>query len=113
MGMVGNKHTFFWPYTFWFASFILFGLVRPRKNIVVSQVPCRKQLRSVGQFYFLICTKNLRSVGEPETLFSWPDLQKCRLPLHNARPTLKSSCFPLPDSIKKRGSVEYVISVRL
>ena len=23
-------------------------------------------------------------------------------PLHNARPTLKIFCFPLPDSIKKR-----------
>ena len=29
---------FFWPYTFWFASFISFGLVRQRKNIVVTCV---------------------------------------------------------------------------
>ena len=37
--MIVNKHTFiFWPYTFWFASFISFGLVRPRKNIVVTCV---------------------------------------------------------------------------
>ena len=37
--MIVNKHTFlFWPYTFWFASFISFGLVRPRKNIVVTYV---------------------------------------------------------------------------
>ena len=34
-----SKQTyFFWPYTFWFASFISFGLVRPRKNIVVTCV---------------------------------------------------------------------------
>ena len=30
--MIVNKHTFFSPYTFWFASFISFGLVRPRKK---------------------------------------------------------------------------------
>ena len=36
--MILNKHTFFWPYTFWFASFISFGLVRPIKNIVVTCV---------------------------------------------------------------------------
>ena len=30
-----NRHTFFWLYTFWFASFISLGLVRPRKSIVV------------------------------------------------------------------------------
>ena len=30
-----QTHLFFLPYTFWFASFISFGLVRPRKNIVV------------------------------------------------------------------------------
>ena len=44
--MIVNRHTFFWTYTFWFASFISLGLVRPRKNIVVrlvSQVPYRKQ----------------------------------------------------------------------
>ena len=44
--MIVNRHTFFWTYTFWFASFISLGLVRPRKNIVVrlvSQAPCRKQ----------------------------------------------------------------------
>ena len=52
------------------------------------------------------------AIIERKTLFSWPYLQEYRLPLHNARPTLKKFCFPLPDSIKKRGSVEYVISVR-
>ena len=36
--MIVNKHTFFLPYTFWFASFISFGLVRPRKNIVATCV---------------------------------------------------------------------------
>ena len=36
--MIVNKHTFFLPYTFWFVSFISFGLVRPRKNIVVTCV---------------------------------------------------------------------------
>ena len=36
--MIVNKHTFFWSYTFWFASFISFGLVRLRKNIVVTCV---------------------------------------------------------------------------
>ena len=29
--IIVNKHTFVWPYTFWFASFISFSLVRPRK----------------------------------------------------------------------------------
>ena len=33
-----QTHFFFWPCTFWFASFISFGLVRPRKNIVVTCV---------------------------------------------------------------------------
>ena len=53
--MIVNQHTFFLPYTFWFASFISFGLVRPRKNIVVTCVSgsLPKQLGSVGQFYFL------------------------------------------------------------
>ena len=36
--MIVNIHTFFWPYTFWFASFISFGLVMPRKNIVMTCV---------------------------------------------------------------------------
>ena len=36
--MIVNKHFFFWPYTFWFASFISFGLVWPRKNIIVTCV---------------------------------------------------------------------------
>ena len=102
--MIVNKHTFFLPYTFWFASFISFGLVRPRKSIVVTCVSgsLPKTIR-IGQstqlFYFIfwVCAKNLRSVGEPETLFSWPYLQECRLPLHNARPTLKNYCFPIPD----------------
>ena len=106
--MTVNKHTFFLPYTFWFASFISFGLIRPRKSIVVTCVSgsLPKTIR-IGQsaqlFYFIfwVCAKNLRSVGEPETLFSWPYLQECRLPLHNARPTLKNFCFPIPDSIKK------------
>ena len=117
--MIVNKHTFFWPNTFWFASFISFGLVRPRKNIVVTCVsgslPKTVRIgRSTQLFYFIfwVCAKNLRSVGEPETLFSWLYLQECRLPLHNARPTLKIFCFPIPDSIKKRRSVEYVISER-
>ena len=108
--MIVNKHTFFFlPYTFWFASFISFGLVRPRKSIVVTCVSgsLPKTIR-IGQstqiFYFIfrVCAKNLRSVGELETLFSWPYLQECRLPLPNARPTLKNFCFPIPDSIKKR-----------
>ena len=114
-----QTYFFFWPYTFWFASFISFGLVRSRKNIVVTCVsgslPKIIRIgRSTQLFYFIfwVCAKNLRSVGEPETLFSWPYLQECRLPLHNARPTLKNFCFPLPISIKKRGSVEYVISER-
>ena len=34
--MIVNKHIFFLPYTFWFASFISFGRVRPRKSIVVT-----------------------------------------------------------------------------
>ena len=33
-----QTYLFFGPYTFWFASFISFGLVRPRKNIVVTCV---------------------------------------------------------------------------
>ena len=106
--MVVNKHTFFWPYTFRFASFISFGLIRPRKNIVVTCVSgsLRKELGSVGQhniFYFIfsVCAKNLRSVGEPETHFSWPYLQECILPLHNARPTLKKVLFPHTRQYKK------------
>ena len=99
--MIVNKHTHFLPYTFWFASFISFGLVRPRKSIAVTCVSgsLPKTIR-IGQstqlFYFIfwVCAKNLRSVGEPETLFSWPYLQECRLPLHNARPTLKKLFFP-------------------
>ena len=50
--------------------------------------------------------------GNLKHFFPWPYLQECRLPFHNARSTLKNFCFPLPDSIKKRGSVEYVISER-
>ena len=106
--MIVNKHTFL-PYTFWFASFISFGLVRPRKSIVVTCVSGSlpktiKIGRSTQLFYFIfwVCAKNLRSVGEPETLFSWPYLQECRLSLHNARPTLKNFCFLIPDIIKKR-----------
>ena len=105
--MIVNKHTFL-PYTFWFASFISFGLVRPRKSIVVTCVSgsLPKTIRidqSTQLFYFIfwVCAKNLRSVGAPETLFSWPYLQECRLSLHNARPTLKKFCFPIPDIIKK------------
>ena len=54
--MIVNKHTFFWPYTFWFASFISFGFVRPRKNIVVTCVSgsLPKKLGSVGQLNFFI-----------------------------------------------------------
>ena len=107
--MLVNKHTFFWPYRIWFASFISFTLVRPRKNIVVTCVsgslPKTIRIgRSTQLFYFnfWVYAKNLRSVWEPETLFPWPYLQECRLHLHNARPTLKNLCFPIPDSIKKR-----------
>ena len=56
--MIVNKHTFFLPYTFWFASFISFGLVRPRKSIVVTCVSgsLPKTIR-IGQstqiFYFI------------------------------------------------------------
>ena len=107
--MIVNKHTFFLPYTFWFASFISFGLVRPRKSIVVTCVsgslPKTNRIGQSTQFFYFIfwvCAKNLRSVGEPETLFSWPYLQEYRLPLPNARPTLKNFCFPIPDSIKKK-----------
>ena len=55
--MTVNKHTFFLPYTFWFASFISFGLVRPRKNIVVTCVSgsLPKTIRvgrSTQRFYF-------------------------------------------------------------
>ena len=48
--IIVNKHIFFWPYTFWFASFISFGLVRPRKNIVVTCVSgsLPKTIRSVN-----------------------------------------------------------------
>ena len=110
--MIVNKHTFLvWPYTFGFASFISFGLVRPRKKYscvtyVSGSLPKTIRIgRSTQLFYFIfcVCAKNLRSVGEPETyFFSWPYLQECRLSLHNARPTLNNFCFPLPDSIKKR-----------
>ena len=56
--MIVNKHTFFWPYTFWFASFISFGLVRPRQNIVVTCVsgslPKTIRIgRSTQLFYFI------------------------------------------------------------
>ena len=56
--MIVNKHTFFWPCTFWFASFISFGLVRPRKNIVVTCVSgsLTKIIRigrSAQRFYFI------------------------------------------------------------
>ena len=57
--MIVNKHTFFFlPYTFWFASFISFGLVRPRKRIVVTCVsgslPKTIRIgRSTKLFYFI------------------------------------------------------------
>ena len=56
--MTVNKHTFIWPYTFWFASFISFGLVMPRKNIVVTCVsgspPKTIRIgRSTQLFYFI------------------------------------------------------------
>ena len=105
--MIVNKHICFWPYTFWFASFISCGLVRPRKNIVVTCVSgSLPKTISIGRstqlfcFIFRVCTKNLRSVGEHETLFSWPYLQECRLPLHNAMPTLKKKLFPLTRQYK-------------
>ena len=55
--MIVNKHTF-WPYKFWFASFISFGLVRPRKSIVVTCVsgslPKTIRIsRSTQLFYFI------------------------------------------------------------
>ena len=55
--MIVNKHTFL-PYTFWFASFISFGLVRPRKSIVVTCVsgslPKTIRIgRSTQLFYFI------------------------------------------------------------
>ena len=101
--MIVSKHTFFfWSYTFWFASRISFCLVRPRKNIVVTCVSgsLPKTIRIGGSTQLFILF--FESAGEPETLFSWLYLQECRLPLHNARPTLKHFCFPIPDSIKKR-----------
>ena len=56
--MIVNKHFLFWPYTFWFASFISFGLVRPRKNMVVTCVSgsLPKTIRisqSTQLFYFI------------------------------------------------------------
>ena len=56
--MTVNKHTFFWPYTFWFPSFNSFGLVMPRKNIVVTCVsgslPKTIRIgRSTQLFYFI------------------------------------------------------------
>ena len=56
--MIVNKHIFFLPYTFWFASFISFGLVRPRKRIVVTCVsgslPKTIRIgRSTQLFYFI------------------------------------------------------------
>ena len=53
-----QTYFFFWPYTFWFASFISFGLVRPRKNIVVTCVsgslPKINRIgRSTQLFYFI------------------------------------------------------------
>ena len=56
--MIVNKHTFFLHYTFWFASFISFGLVRPRKSIVVTCVsgslPKTIRIgRSTQLFYFI------------------------------------------------------------
>ena len=83
----------------------------------MSHVPCRKQLGSVGQHnFFILFSESAPKIyglsGNLKHFFSWLYLQECRLPLHNARPTLKKNCFPLPDSIKKRGSVEYVISER-
>ena len=61
-----SKQTnFFLPYTFWFASFISFGLVRPRKNIVVTCVSgsLPKTIR-IGRstqlfFYFLSLPQKL------------------------------------------------------
>ena len=56
--MIVNKHTCFLPYSFWFASFISFGLVRPRKIIVVTCVsgslPKTIRIgRSTQLFYFI------------------------------------------------------------
>ena len=82
--MIVNKHTFV------FALYILVCFI-------YFIWPCKAKKK-----YSCDLPKNLRSVGEPETLFSWPYFQECRLPLHNARPTLKNFCIPIPDSIKKR-----------
>ena len=57
--LIVNKHTFFWPYTFWFASFISFGLVRPRKKYscvtcVSGSLPKTIRIgRSAQLFYFI------------------------------------------------------------
>ena len=72
----------------------------------MSQVPCRKQLGSVGQHnFFILFSESAPKIyglsGNLKHFFSWPYLQECRLPLHNARPALK-----------KRGSLEHVISER-
>ena len=53
-----QTYFFFLPYTFWFASFISFGLVRPRKSIVVtcvsgSLVKTIRISRSTQLFYFI------------------------------------------------------------
>ena len=108
--MIVNKIHFFGPIHFGLLHLFHLALLGQEKNIVVTCVsgslPKIIRIgRSTQLFYFIfwVCTKNLRSVGEPDTLFSWPYLQECRLPLHNARPTLKFFCFPLPDSIKREG----------
>ena len=115
-GMIVNKHTFFLPYTFWFASFISFGLLGQETKIVVTCVSgsLPKTIRIGRSILFSESAPKIYGLsGNLKHFFSWPYLQKCRLPLHNARPTLNKICFPLLDSIKKRGSAEYVISVRL
>ena len=58
-----QTYFFFLPYTFWFASFISFGLVRPRKSIVVTCVSgsLPKTIR-IGQstqiFYFILFSES-------------------------------------------------------
>ena len=66
-------------------------------NTVLARIFWGFMLRD-NTVYLLPCPWIVSS----ETLFSWPYLQECRFSLHNARPTLKNFCFPIPDIIKKR-----------
>ena len=108
--MIVNKHTFFGPIHFCLLHLFHLALLGQEKIYLwlVSQVPCRKQLGSVCQHnFFILSSQTAPNIygrsGNLKHTFSWIYLQECRLPLHNARPTLKNFCFPLPDSIKKEG----------